>query len=165
MKKQFIQFATAGALAAGMMFAQTPSSAPAPNSQATPGVHSGRRNFAREHLDRIAQKLGLSDAQKQQARSIFEQAREQSQPIRQQLKQNREAMAAAVKANQVSEIHKLAHVRGDLVAKQATVRGEASAKFYAILTPEQRVKADQMRQQFRERRRERFNAQQPSGGA
>ena len=29
------------------------------------------------------------------------------------------------------------------------IRTEASAKFYQMLTPDQRVKADQMRQQFR----------------
>ena len=69
-------------------------------------------------------------------------------------------MAAAVKADQGPEIRRLARVRGELVGKMTAVRSEAAAKFYATLTPEQRVKADQMRQQFRQRRQERFDAQQ-----
>ncbi|MBV9506610.1 MAG: Spy/CpxP family protein refolding chaperone [Acidobacteriia bacterium] len=152
MKRQLIRFVAAGALAAGMALAQSPAPAPAPNAQATPGTHTARRDWVRQHLARVAQRLNLTDAQKQQARSIFQQARQQAMPIREQLKQNRQALQAAAKSGQgEAQIQQLAKVQGDLLAHMVAIRTESAAKFYGMLTPEQRAKADQMQQQFRER--------------
>jgi Spy/CpxP family protein refolding chaperone len=158
MKKQWMKLAAAGALAAGMALAQTTAPAPAPETQGTPHAHSAHRNFLQRHLARIAQQLNLTDTQKQQARSIFQQAREQAMPIRTQLKQNREALAAAVKNGQGdNEIQKLSKVEGNLLGQMTAIRTESAAKFYATLNPEQRTKADQLHQQFRERTHNRQN--------
>ena len=144
MKRQLIKFAAVTTLASGMMFAQAPS--PSPNTQARP------HNFIRQHMARIAQQLNLTDTQKQQAKTIFQQARQTAQPVREQLKQNRQALAEAAKAgNGEAAIQQLSARQGNLLGQMVAVRTEAFAKFYATLTPEQRTKADQLRQQFQQR--------------
>ena len=150
MRFSFMKYAGVAALATGMVFAQ----APAGSSQSgTTQAQQGRRGFMRRHLNRMAQQLNLTDSQKQQSRAIFQQARQSAQPIRQELRQNREALQAAVKTNQGDpQIQTLAKQQGQLLGQLVAIRTEASAKFYQMLTPEQRVKADQMHDQFRQRR-------------
>jgi len=150
MGRSFVKYAAVAALATGMVFAQTP----AGTSQSETGTaKQGRHGFMRRHLGRVTQALNLTDSQKQQSRAIFQQARESSQPLRRQLKQNREALQAAAKANTGdAEIQRLANEQGSLLAQLVTIRTEASAKFYQLLTPEQRAKADQLRGQFRQQR-------------
>jgi Spy/CpxP family protein refolding chaperone len=105
-------------------------------------------------LDRVAQALNLTAAQKQQAQTIFQQAQLSAQPIRQELKQNREKLSAAAKmSNSEADIQNLATERGRLLGKLIAIRTEASAKFYQLLTPEQRVKDEQLHQQLREKMR------------
>ncbi len=150
MTHSFFRYAATMALAAGMVFAQAPTTTPA--QPATPQAREGRHGFVRRHLEHIAQALNLTDSQKQQARTIFQQARQSAQPIRQELKQNREALASAVKNGQGdTEIQKLSTEQGRLLGHLVAIRTEASAKFYQMLTPEQRAKADQMHEQFRQR--------------
>jgi periplasmic protein CpxP/Spy len=148
MKRQFIRFATAAALAAGLALAQTP----APQAgQARPPAEM---RAAVRH--RMMQNLNLTDAQKQQAKAIFQQAKADSQPIRDQLKQNREAFSSAVKGNNVSQIQSLSAQQGNLRGHLTAIHGEAMAKFYNLLTPDQRAKADQMQQRIRQRIEQRF---------
>ena len=138
-RNPFTKGAAVATLAAGIIFAQAP-------------THQGRRAFVRRHLQRIAQALNLTDSQKQQARAIFQQARQSAQPVRQELRQNREALRAAAKAGSIdADIQKLAANQGQLRGQLIAIRTEAAAQFYRTLTPEQRAKADQMRQQFRQR--------------
>lgn len=160
MKKQFIQIAIAGALAAGLAFAQAP--APAPDAQSSTNVGPRAHGMLGQRLAQAAQQLNLTDAQKQEARMIFQQAFRDAAPVRAQLRQNRQALAAAVKAGQGNdEIQRLAKTQGDLMGQLVTIRTEAAAAFYADLTPEQKTKADQMQQQFRQRLRSRLH---PSNG-
>jgi protein CpxP len=150
MKRNWMRFAAAGTLAAGMVFAQV-----APKQPAQHGMHS----FARRAMghQRMIQALNLTDAQKQQAKTIFQQSRQSVQPVRQQLKQNREALEAAVKANDTAKIDQLAATQGQLRGQMMAARAEAMAKVYQILTPEQRTKAEQMRQNFKSRMAARHN--------
>ncbi|HWB85205.1 MAG TPA: Spy/CpxP family protein refolding chaperone [Bryobacteraceae bacterium] len=149
MKRHLMNFATVAALAAGMAFAQAPPAAPATGSRpAQTGKHA--RRFMRWH--RMAKALNLTDAQKQQAKSIFQEARQTSQPLAQQLKENRQALMAAVKAGKSdAEIQQLSATQGSVLGQLIAVRTTAASKFYATLTPDQRTKADQMQQQFRQR--------------
>jgi Spy/CpxP family protein refolding chaperone len=160
MKKQFIQFAVVGALAAGLAFAQAP--APAPDAQGSANVGAGAHGILGQRLAQAAQQLNLTDAQKQEARLIFQQAFRDAAPVRAQLRQNRLALAAAVKAGQDNDqIQRLAKTQGNLMGQMVTIRTEAAAAFYANLTPEQKAKADQMQQQFRQKVRSRLH---PSNG-
>lgn len=147
MKQQIIRFAAVAAMATGMVFAQTPS----PSGNARPGIH----NFMHQRLARAAQELNLTDAQKQQARTIFQQARQTAQPVRDQLKQNRQALTAAVKSG--SDVQALSQTQGSLMGQLTAIRSNAMSQFYAILTAEQKAKADQMHQQMQQRFQNRHN--------
>ena len=151
--KNVMQFAAIGALAAGMAFAQTP----LPQGHPLAGAHGQARNMMKQHMDEVAQKLNLTDAQRKEFHTIFQKAHESAMPIRDELKANREALAAAVKADRSADIQQLAAARGKLVGQMTAIYAEARAKFYHTLTPEQRTKADQMRLDFRQRMRERWN--------
>ena len=153
--KTVMQFALIGALAAGIAFAQAPAPSPSGNPQA--GGHSTARNMARQHMANIAQKLNLTDAQQKEFHAIFQQAHQDAMPVQQELMANREALAAAVKADRTADIQQLATARGKLVGQMTAIYAQARAKFYQTLTPEQRVKSDQMRQEFREQMRDRWN--------
>ena len=94
---------------------------------------------------RTLKALNLSDAQKQQAKSLFQQSKQNAQPLRQQLKQNREAISAAIQGNNAAEIQRLAGLQGNLQSQMIANRAQAMAKFYATLTPEQAARAKEMR--------------------
>lgn len=148
MRHAFTKYAAVATLVAGIGFAQAPAGNLRPDAE---GTQEGRRGFMSGHLDRFTQALNLTDSQKEQARKIFDSARQSAQPIRQEMRQNREKLAAAAKVStNESDIQKLATEQGRLFAKLVVIRTEASAKFYKILTPEQRMKADQMHEQMRE---------------
>ena len=156
-KRYLINFLGAGAMAAGMAFAQTPSAtsqpatAPPPSSvqsQQSKGVHN--RAFMKEQRAWVSKQLNLSDAQKAQAKAIFGESRMAAKPIREQLQANRLALRAAVKADKTSDIHVLSMARGNLQGKLTAIRTEAAARFYNILSPQQRIKADQLHTQFRQ---------------
>jgi Spy/CpxP family protein refolding chaperone len=150
-----MQLAAIGALAAGMAFAQAASPSTSGNPPA--GAHRAAPNRARQHLDDIAQKLNLSDAQRQQFHTIFREARQSAMPIREELRANRQALAAAVKTDKTGEIQQLATTRGKLMGQMTAIYSEARAKFYQTLTPEQRAKADQMHHEFRQQMRDRWS--------
>ena len=94
------------------------------------------------------QALNLTDAQKQQAKTIFQETRERTKPIRAELRQNREALYAAIKADNRPEIQKLSKADGELMGRLMVARNEAKAKFYTLLTPEQRVTAQKLHADF-----------------
>ena len=74
-----------------------------------------RRAAMRRHL---MEALNLTDAQKQQAKTIFQEARQSAQPLRQELRQNRQALAVAVKANDTAKIQQLSQTEGNLLARK-----------------------------------------------
>jgi Spy/CpxP family protein refolding chaperone len=151
MKQHLMKFATVAAVAAGMAFAQTPAPAPAPQpGQAA--THARPRAMVRR---RLMQALNLTDAQKQQAKAIFQQARQDSASIREQLKQNREALAAAVQANDSAKIQQLSNQMGTLQGQALSIRSQSMAKFYSTLTPDQQAKANQLRQKIQQRMQQR----------
>ena len=148
MRYPFMKYAAVATLAVGIVFAQAPTG----NLQPGASTQQGRRGFMRWNLEHTAQALNLTDSQKEQARTIFQQARRSAEPVRQELKQNHETLAAAAKAGKSEiDIQNLANERGRLLGKLVAIRTVASAKFYQMLTPEQRLKADQMHEQFRQR--------------
>jgi len=105
----------------------------------------------------IAQKLNLTDAQRREFDTIFQQAHQTAMPLRDELKTNRDALTAAVKANRTADIEQLATARGKLMGQMTAIFAQARAKFYQTLAPEQRAKYDQMRLEFRQQMRDRWS--------
>jgi protein CpxP len=144
-----MKFATIAAMTAGIALAQQ---APAnPPAAANTPMH---RPFARMH-QRVMKALNLTDAQKQQARAIFQETRQKTEPIRAELRQNRQALTAAIKADNKADIQKLSKADGELMGRVMVARNEARAKFYSILTPEQREAAQKLHAAFRHRMEQR----------
>lgn len=141
MKKTLMHFGTMAALASGLMFAQAPD--PSTQQPQPPAQH---RQWNRDHMfDRLAAKLNLTDAQKQQAKSIMDASRESSKPVRDQLRQDRQALKDAVKTGKSdAEIDQISANLGKDTAQMTAIRTKAFAKVYALLTPEQRAQADQL---------------------
>lgn len=139
MNRKLFSLIGAAALAGGALLAQdTGATTPAPRHPAAA--------MARHRMHRMEKRLNLTDDQKTQAKSIFSSAREQSKPIRQQMKQNRQALLSAVQNGAPqAQIDQLANAAGPLASQLAVIRTESFAKFYSILTPEQRSQLTQHR--------------------
>ena len=150
MKRNLLKLAALASIAAGLAVAQT--------AQPPAGGRAAQRQArVQQRRAGIADALNLTDAQKQQARTIFQDARQSSQPLRQQLKENRRALADAAKSGKsAAEIQQLSSALGSVWGQMAAIRTEAFSKFYATLTPEQRAKADAMQQQLKNRLMQQF---------
>jgi len=70
---------------------------------------------------------------------------EAAAPVREQLKQMRQAMHAAVTSGTEQQIERIAQAQGALMAKAIVIHSKAMQEFYALLTPEQKQKAEKMR--------------------
>jgi Spy/CpxP family protein refolding chaperone len=160
MRYSFLKYAALTTVTAGIAFAQAPAGNAQrmeSNTQESSSTQEESRSVT-GRLEHMAQNLNLTAAQKEQARMIFEHARQSAQPILGELRQNRMALTAAAKGGaSESDIQRLANDHGRFLGQLVAIRTEASAKFYQLLTPEQRAKADQMHEQFRGRMRSRMN--------
>jgi periplasmic protein CpxP/Spy len=115
--------------------------------------HGGRGTF-------FGTQLGLTDAQKAQVKSIFDDARQSGQPVRDQLKQTRQSLRTAVQANNTAQIQQLSTVEGGQIGQLAAIRGAAMAKVYQILTPDQQQKLVALEQAGHARHQHRTGAAQ-----
>lgn len=104
-----------------------------------PGGHGGNRvNFLTGYLS-------LTDAQKTQATTIFDAARAASETARGQLTSARDALTAGIKAGQTdAQLDQLAAAVGTIEGQLTAIQAKAQAKFYALLTAEQKTKYDQL---------------------
>lgn len=150
MKNRWLRVAGLGALATGMIFAQAPDQS---GQSATTTQQQGQRHSRmarRGHFrQRMANYLNLTPEQRAQAKQIMAAAREQAAPLHQQLKQNRQALRTAIKAGNDAQIDQITAANAPLIAKLSAIRAHAFEKVYANLTPDQKTKADNMRQAFR----------------
>lgn len=97
------------------------------------------------NLDFLAGYLGLTDAQKTQAKTVFDAAATATSTAQGQLTAAREALQTAVKANRAdTELDRLAAAVGAIVGQIEGIRAKANARFYALLTAEQKTKFDAM---------------------
>ncbi|MBN8730062.1 MAG: Spy/CpxP family protein refolding chaperone [Acidobacteria bacterium] len=94
-------------------------------------------------LDYLAGYLSLTDAQKTQAQAIFAAAQTAAETARGQMDSARAALNTAVKANaSEAELDRLAAAIGVIEGQLAGIHAKAEAKFYALLTAEQKTKYD-----------------------
>lgn len=126
------------ALGSGLAFAQQ-------GGFGAPGKRGGM-------MRKMGRALDLTDAQRQQIRDIMKQTAEANADLRDQLKSLREKEKEAIKAGgSESELRNLAQSAAPLMAQLHGSRLVAQAKIYALLTPEQRQKMEQMQERGRGR--------------
>jgi len=119
------------------------------------------RGFGRDH-GMMLQALNLTDDQKAKVKSIMENSRTGLKPTLDALRDNHKKMEdlTANGAFDEAQISALATEQGNLMAKMAVERARVKSQIAAILTDEQKAKAAQMREQFKQKMQERFRARQ-----
>ena len=141
MTRHWKTIVTVGALAAAMAFAQTTTPAPATVKGA------GLKAKVQKQLIKA---LDLTAAQKQQAKAILQATKQQAQPLVAQLKQGREDLSAAVQAGDTAKIQQVAQQVGALQGQVLAIRAQGKAQFFALLTPDQKIKAVDFQQKLRQ---------------
>jgi Spy/CpxP family protein refolding chaperone len=119
---------------------QTDNSSPKP-------VWAGHRHGG--PMGYMVKALNLTDAQKEQIKSIMEANRATNRPLMQQMAQNHLAMLAATSngAFDQAKVSALAGQQAQLMAQMTVQRESIQHQIYTqVLTPEQRTTADEMRQ-------------------
>lgn len=109
-------------------------------------------------------RLDLSDAQREQVRTIVESHRDELRELGERGMHARQALEAAVMANVFDEaaIRAAAAEVGVVEADMAVARARISAEVHQVLTAEQQAKLEQLRAQMRERMESRRQRRQAS---
>lgn len=121
-------------------------------SSAQQSDESGAQAWAghrHNRMERIAQELNLTDAQKAQIKTIMQAQRTSMRPLMQQLTQNRiDTMnATAGGAFDQAKVQQLATQRSQLMAQLEVQKAQVHSQIYnQVLTSDQKAKADQLRQ-------------------
>jgi protein CpxP len=128
-----IRFAAAAVLTLGLAAAQTTTA---------PGW-TGR-------FDRIATFLNLTDAQRAQAKTIVQSSLDQAKPLVQSMRDNRTAVEQLIKTGTPNtpqfdqQAQQLANTQANLVSQLSVIHMKGLAQLYALLTPDQKQKAEQL---------------------
>ena len=115
------------------------------------GRHSGWM------LKHMAKELNLTDAQQTQIKGIMADGKTRIMPLMKQLRQNEQAENANINGS-FNETQarafagKQAQIMADLTVEKQRIRSQV----YAVLTPEQRQKAQQLMQERQQHRQERM---------
>lgn len=129
------------------------------------GNKDGKRGFGkRGHFGKrggghgmMLRGLDLTDAQKAQVKTIMQTSRESSKPLREQMKANRQKLQTISDSGSFdqAQIQALADEQGRLTAQMIVEKEKVKSQVSAILTPEQKAKAAEMKAQFKQKREER----------
>lgn len=114
------------------------------------GMH-GKRGF---DVDRLAEKLNLSDDQRSQMKVIIEESKPQISALREKMRENRKQLRELSQKTPFNEtdVRKLAEAQGDVKAEMIVLRMQQRSQIQALLTEEQRVQMKEMREKKHWRR-------------
>lgn len=112
-----------------------------------------RGGFGGPGILRMAEKLGLTEEQKTQIKQILEESRTRVEPLMQAARTNHEQIRELGKDGTFNEaeVNRLAGLQAENTRQMIVEKERTKAAIFAILTPEQRVKAGEMRKEFGER--------------
>ncbi|MDX2034132.1 MAG: Spy/CpxP family protein refolding chaperone [Blastocatellia bacterium] len=112
-------------------------------------------------LNRASVVLGLTDEQETQIKAILETAKPTVQPLVAQLAVNHKALAEATANGAFNEtqVKAIAARQGDTLAALIVEKERVKTQIYAILTPEQRAQAEQIRERIENRLKDHFGQQ------
>jgi protein CpxP len=116
------------------------------------GRHHGKRGKLGQ---RMAQELGLTDAQKQQIRAIRQESREQNKAFFEQSRATMKQLWDAKKANDTATADSLKPTVEAQRAQMKQIRAAEEAKIASVLTAEQNAKWQQLKAERAARHRDR----------
>jgi Spy/CpxP family protein refolding chaperone len=114
-----------------------------------PGGH-GKGGPHGDMLEHMSRALNLTDAQKQQAKAIMDSVESTASGIHAKLGEVHKQLEAATANGQFDEtqVRTLANQEAQLEADMKVEHFRAISKVFSILTPEQRVKAEELHKQM-----------------
>ena len=117
------------------------------------GGHGSGKNMER-CVERMAEKLDLSDAQRGQFEQIHEENRGEGEALHDAMRKNRQALHSLDPSarDYSKQVAKLASEKAELSRQMVVHKSEVRAKVHAMLTPEQREKAKQLRFERKDKR-------------
>jgi periplasmic protein CpxP/Spy len=129
------------------------------------GMHDGCSG-RHDRMERMADKLGLTDAQKKQMQALRDDTRKTMRPL---FEQKRDNMRQMMKLNPddkdyMDQVKKLAAKQADLTEQMIIAGAQARTKFRAILTDEQKAKLKQMHEERRKAYEDRHDRGMGGGG-
>lgn len=135
MTRRVLNFVAVASLSISFLLAQP---AGPPRTPPTPAEMSAR------HLSRLTTLLNLTTAQQADATTIFTNSQTVLSPVMANMKTARTALQAAVQKNDVGGIMNAATQIGSLTTQEVEVQAKAEAAFYALLTPDQKTKLNEL---------------------
>jgi Spy/CpxP family protein refolding chaperone len=123
------------------------------------GKMFGGRGFSGGHpFLKMAEKLNLSEEQKTQIKTILEDAKTRIKPLMETIRANHQAIEQLGKDGvyNESEVTRLANAQAETTKQLIIEKEKTKAAIFAVLTPEQRTQAEQMKSEMKERFKDRF---------
>jgi periplasmic protein CpxP/Spy len=145
-----IAIVMAAAVAAPIVIAQTANDGNRAGRHGHFGRHGGRGDFGMMGF----RNLDLTDAQKAQLKQIRENHSQSIAPLMQEIRAKRQEIrqGGAFDESQVAQkLKEIAPLEAKLMGERARIHQE----MLSVLTPDQKAKLDQMREQFKSKRSER----------
>jgi periplasmic protein CpxP/Spy len=102
--------------------------------------------FGPEMFDHIARELNLTDSQKPQVKAIFESAHATFASLHQKMEDTDKQLETVTANGQFDEtqVRTLANQKAQLMAEAIVEHERMKSKIFAILTPDQRAKAEEL---------------------
>jgi Spy/CpxP family protein refolding chaperone len=109
------------------------------------GKHDGRRG---PNLERLADRLDMTEQQRADTKAILDDSRQQMVKLREQMRENRVQLKNLAGKTDFDEaaVRSIADKQGDLKANMIVLRARQRHAMKAVLTDEQRVQLDDMRE-------------------
>lgn len=109
-------------------------------------------------LGRMADELGLSEEQRNQVKQILETSRTTIQPLMENLRENHQQLEKLGTDGSFNEaqVAELAAKQAETTKQMIVEKEKTKSAIFAVLTPEQRTKAGEMREQFKGKMRGKF---------
>ncbi len=114
-------------------------------------------NFKHRHgKQQFLKKLGLTDAQKGQVRTIMDEERANIKPLVQKLRDGRKELRELGKSGRFDEaqVRAIAKGQADTITELIVAKQRMRSKIYEVLTPDQRAKAEKMRESWKDRHKD-----------
>jgi protein CpxP len=108
------------------------------------GRFDGKRGRGGEFGPRFAQKLNLTDAQKEQIKAIRKESRDANASFFQTTRQTRQELRAARAANDTAKAEALAATLESQRAQLKAAHDATRQRILSVLTPEQRAELDRL---------------------
>jgi Spy/CpxP family protein refolding chaperone len=118
-------------VSATFLFAQKPDGPPDPATR------------VQRHIQHLTKMLSLTEAQQQQATTIFTNEATGASSIHNDMKTAHQNLNNAIKNNDQNGITQAANTIGNLTSQMIASRAKAQAAFYQILTPDQQTRLSQ----------------------